>query len=106
MENPTLSKQSVSFGLSLAVTAVINSLIVVVKEKSDAVMAGMKQVTGHHWTTHTLLVLVLFVFIAWMFGRTNQGQGPSMTAAKLIQTLVSGIVLAGLIIVGFYLFID
>ena len=106
MENTTLSKNSVSFGLALAVTCLINSVIVVIKEKNDAVMAGMKAVTGHHWTTHVLLVLVLFVVVGWTLGRGNQGRGPAMTTSKLIRTLVSSIVAAGLIIVGFYLFAD
>ena len=56
MENTNLSKASVSFGLSLAVTSIINAIIVAVKEKSDAVMNGMKKVTGHHWTRRGLLV--------------------------------------------------
>ncbi len=106
MENSTLSKNSVSFGLALAATSVINAIIVVAKEKSDAVMNGMKKVSGHHWTTHTVLVLVLFGLFAWLFGRANKGQGMTITAGRLISTLLSGVVVAGLIIVGFYLFID
>ena len=106
MENTNLSKASVSFGLSLAVTSIINAIIVAVKEKSDAVMNGMKKVTGHHWTTHVLLVLVLFVVFALIFGAMNGGKGKAITAGKLICTIVSGIAVAGLIIVGFYLFAD
>ena len=105
MENPNLSKPSVSFGLSLAITCIVNSVIVVVKEKSEAVMNGMKKITGHHWTTHTLLVLVLFVLIAWLLGRSNGGQGIRITADRLICTIVSGIAAAGLIIVGFYVIV-
>ncbi len=106
MENTSLSKSSVSFGLSLAVTSVINAILVVAKEKSEAVMNGMKKVTGHHWITHTLLVLVLFVVFALIFGKMNGGKGKAITAGKLICTIVSGIAIAGLIIVGFYLIAD
>ena len=106
MENTNLSKASVSFGLSLAVTSIINAIIVAVKEKSDAVMNGMKKITGHHWTTHVLLVLVIFVVLALIFGAMNGGKGKAITAGKLISTIVSGVVVAGLIIVGFYLFAD
>ena len=106
MENTKVSRNSVSFGLALAVACVVNALIVVAKEKSDAVMEGMKKVTGHHWATHTVIVFAVFGLFAWMFGRANQGHGTTITANRLISTVVSGVVVAGLIIVGFYLIAD
>ncbi|MEI6534314.1 MAG: hypothetical protein WCN98_03160 [Verrucomicrobiaceae bacterium] len=106
MENTSLSKNSVSFGLALALACVVNAIIVVVKEKSDAVMNGMKKVIGHHWTTHTVIVLALFFLFAWLFGRANNGKGMTITAGRLISTLLSGVIIAGLIIVGFYLIAD
>lgn len=106
MDSTSLSKSSVAFGLSLAITSLVNAVIVVAKEKSTAVMDGMKKVTGHHWTTHALLVLVVFAFVGWMIERSSKGQGSSISASALIRTLVSGVVLAGAIIVGFYLIAD
>jgi len=106
MDPTSLSKASISFGLSLAITSVLNAIIVAVKEKSPTVMDGMKKITGHHWTTHVLLVLALFVGFALVFGALNGGKGKAITAGKLIGTIVSGVVVAGLIIVGFYLFAD
>ena len=106
MENTTVSKSSVSYGLALAVTCIVNALIVVVKEKSDAVMNSMKQVTGHHWITHSVFVVVLFVLLAFVFGRANNGQGVKITGSKLLSTLITGVVTAGLIIIGFYLILD
>jgi hypothetical protein len=66
----------------------------------------MKKVTGHHWTTHTVIVLALFFLFAWLFGRANNGKGMTITVSRLISTLLSGVVIAGLIIVGFYLIAD
>ena len=106
MENTTVSKHSVSFGLALAMTCVVNALIVVVKEKSVVVMDGMKKITGHHWITHTVIVLVLFIIFALLFSRANGGQGMKITASRLINTVVAGVVISGIIIFGFYLFVD
>ena len=106
METPTVSKHSVSFGLALAIACIVNAILVVVKEKSDAVMNGMKKITGHHWITHTAIVLAVFVVFALILGRANGGQGMKVTIGRLIGTVVVGVVIAGLIIVGFYLFID
>jgi len=106
MENSTVSKSSISFGLSLAVAAIVNAILTAVKEKSPAVMDGMKKLTGHHWITHTVTVLAVFVAFALVFGRMNGGQGMKVTIGGLLRTIVGGVVLAGLIIVGFYLFAD
>ena len=106
MENTTVSKGTVSFGLSLAIASIVNAIIVCVKEKSDAVMNGMKKLTGHHWITHVVLVLAVFVAVAFIFGRMNGGRGIQITIGRLIGAVVGGVVIAGLIIVGFYLVAD
>jgi hypothetical protein len=105
-ENTGISKYTAAFGLSLAITSVINALIVVAKEQSKAVMAGMAKFTGHHWVTHSAIILILFAGLGWMFAHAKGGQGISMTVNRLIGTVLSGVVLGGLIIVGFYLIGD
>ena len=107
MDNNTpLSKQSIAFGIALSIACVVNALIVVVKEKSPAVMNGMKSILGHHWTTHSAIVLALFLGLGGLFAALRGGRGLELTASRLIGTLVSGVVLASVIIVGFYLFVD
>ena len=105
MDNNTpLSRSSIAFGIALAIACVVNALIVVVKEKSPAVMNGMKSVLGHHWTTHSAIVLALFFGLGGLFAVLRSGRGIELPANRLIGILVSGVVVATLIIVGFYLF--
>ena len=106
MENRTVSKYTTSFGLSLALTSLLNALLVVVKEKSPAVQAGMKSLTGHHWVTHAAIVLVLFVAFGFLFAQLKRGQGLTLPVNRLINTILAGVVAAGGIIVGFYLVAD
>jgi hypothetical protein len=106
MENATLSKRSIAFGLALAIACVVNAAIVVVKEKSDAVMGGMKKLTGHHWTTHSVIVIVLFFGLGSLLALARGGRGIEMTASRLIGTLLGAVGAAALLIVGFYLFVD
>jgi len=106
MENTSVSKYTVSFGLSLALTSVINALLVVAKEKSPSVMAGLQKLTGHHWVSHSAIVLFLFAAFGWIFARANGGRGIQLTTNTLIRTLVSGVVIGGLVIMGFYLIGD
>jgi len=105
-ENPGLSKCSSSFAISLAIAGIVNGLLVIAKEKSPAVMSGMKNLTGHHWITHSAIVIALFVIVGWVLNRTNAGQGPKLSVCSLVRTLVFGVVLSSLIIVGFYLVAD
>ena len=106
MENTSVSKYTVSFGLSLALTSVINALLVVAKEKSPSVMAGLQKLTGHHWVSHIAIVLFLFAAFGWIFARANGGRGIQLTTNTLIRTLVSGVVIGGVLIMGFYLIGD
>jgi len=103
MNDETLSKNTVSFGLALVIASLVNAVLVVAKESSKAVMEGMKAVTGHHWTTHVAIVILLFIALGlWL----RRGNGPAMTASRFIRILAGGIILSGLIIVGFYLIGD
>jgi len=106
MESTSVSRYTISFGLSLALACVANGLLVVAKEKMPAVMAGMQKLTGHHWISHSVIILGLFAFFGWLFAQSNGGQGIKITVSQLIKTLLAGVVSGGLIIFGFYLIGD
>ncbi len=107
MEANGIGKYTISFGMSLAITSVVSALLVVVKEMNeDTVLALMKRITFHHWFTHTLFILILFVVIGWILAQANGGQGLKMSVNRFISTLVGAVVLSGLIIAGFYLVWD
>lgn len=90
------------FGLSFAITSVLSALLVVLKEMNeDSVLAAMKAITGHHWVTHGVLDVVLFVVIGMALAKG--GQGMTMQADTLVRSIVGSVILSGLIIVGFYL---
>ena len=106
MENSTSSKYTNSFGVALAVTSVVNALLVAVKEKSPAVQAAMKSLTGHHWITHATVIVLLFFILGGILSQTNGGKGMKLSISSLIGTVVGGVALAALIITGFYLVAD
>jgi hypothetical protein len=105
MENTPLSKRTVGFGLAVAIACIVNAIIVVAKEKSEAVMNAMKSILGHHWTTHAAIVIGLFFLLGGLF-TAPRGRDSALSAGRLIGTLVGSVVIAGAIIVGFYLFAD
>ena len=106
MENNTVSKHTISFGLSLAVCAVLNALLVIAKECSKGVAGSMQKMTGHHWITHVAIILVLFALFGWCFARTNGGQGPKMPVNRLTGIVFLGVVAGVLIVLAFYAIAD
>ena len=106
MENTGVSKHTTSFGLSLALASVANGLLVIAKESSPAVQTGMQKITGHHWITHSVVILAIFLGGGWLFAQLNGGQGIKMSAGRLLNTVVRGVVIGGLLMVGFYLIGD
>jgi hypothetical protein len=105
MENLPLSKRTTGFGLAVAIACIVNAIIVVAKEKNETVMSGMKSILGHHWTTHAAIVIGLFFLLGGLF-TVRRGRDSAVPAGRIIGALVACVVLAGLIIVGFYLFAD
>jgi hypothetical protein len=97
MQINTLSKYTISFGLSLAICSLVNAVLVIAKEKSPAVQSAMQRLTGHHWVTHVIVVLVVFVILGFLFA------GVTISVNRLIKAIVGGVFASGLIIVGFYL---
>ncbi|MEJ2102002.1 MAG: hypothetical protein P8X68_18815 [Desulfobacterales bacterium] len=104
MENSEIGKYTRSFGLSFAITSVFSALLVIIKESSEeGVLAAMKAITGHHWVTHGLINLIIFVVLGWVLSRINKGQGVKLSANGLISYIVGAIVISGVLISGFYL---
>ncbi len=106
MEKTGVSKYTISFGLSLALASVVNGLLVIAKEKSPAIQNGMKQLTGHHWVTHSVLIVGLFLSCGWLFAQAKGGQGFQLTTSRLIGTLLAGVATGAALILGFYLIGD
>jgi hypothetical protein len=106
MENTPGSKHASSFGLSLALCAVLNAVLVVAKESSKSVADWMQKITGHHWVTHIAIILALFVAIGWFFTRTNGGRGTAISFNRLTAVVFSGVVAGVLVVLGFYLIAD
>ena len=63
----------------------------------------MAAITGHHWVTHGLINLILFVVLGWALSRAGKGQGVKISANGLVSCIVGAVVISGGLISGFYL---
>lgn len=103
MSTSTLNAQTKAFGLSVAIVSVVSALLVVAKETNAGLMAYMKTVTMHHWLSHGIFNLVLFVALGLLLAKSNNGQGPAIEDDKLLTVVVGGFVLGCALIAGFFL---
>jgi uncharacterized Tic20 family protein len=96
----TIGPGATGFGVSYAITSVLSALLVVLKESSEAVHDGLAAITGHHWVTHGLLDVIVFVVLGLVLSR--MGGGLRMTGGALVSTIVGATILSGLIIAGYF----
>lgn len=104
MNDNRLGKLTRSFGVSFAVTSILSALLVIMKESNEeTVLEWMKSATGHHWVTHGVLDIILFIVLGWLFSKMNSGNGVDISDNGLVFVIVGSIVLSWLMIAGFYL---
>ncbi|MEN6441961.1 MAG: hypothetical protein ABFD97_25650 [Syntrophobacter sp.] len=93
-----IEKYTTSFGLALVITSLFSAMLVVVKELSErTVLAWMKQATVHHWVTHAIMDLLVFVLLGLLLTKVK------ISSERLSQLILVSITVSGLIIAGFYL---
>jgi len=102
MTNTTLDKTTIGFGLSAAVVNILNMLLVIFKELTPSLMKAMAAATGHHWITHGVIVVGLFIILGFVFSGIIKPE--SWGAEKLSWTILWSVVIGGVLIAAFYLF--
>jgi hypothetical protein len=88
------SEASAAFGLSAAITILFNTLLAWVKDAYDPLNTAMAHLTGHHWTTHGLVDLAVFVVLGIVFLRT--GTARRIDPNRLVLGLIGSVVIGGL----------
>lgn len=106
MQDSALSKYTVSFGRSLAICAVSNAVLVIIKEKSKSVNGWLTKMAGHHWTGHVAIMLMLFFALGFLFAPANRAEETNCPADRLAKIITAGVIAGVLMIVGFYLIAD
>ena len=98
-----LNPVAVGFGVSGAFAIVFNTILTLVKESYPAVNAAMKAALGHHWTTHGVLVVIVFLIFGWIFSRANFAR--TIRGTTLSTIIVCSTILSGLGLIGWFLFV-
>jgi hypothetical protein len=88
-----LTRASAAFGLSAAITVLFNTLLAWVKDAYDPLNTAMAHLTGHHWITHGLTDILVFVVLGVIF--MNTGTADAVRPQRLVVRLAAAVVIAG-----------
>jgi len=102
MENSPMDRYTAGFGISLALTSVLNAVILVIKEENDAVMKAMKAALGHHWTTHGVIAIVVFVVLGFVFSSITKLE-TKFDSHRILKYIIWGVIIGGAVTAGFFL---
>jgi hypothetical protein len=97
-----LERTAAAFGLSAAVTILFNTGLAWVKDATPALNDLMKAVSGHHWRTHGIVDVVVFVVLGYAFLTLDSVK---TITSRMIVGLAASAVIAGAGLAGwFFLF--
>jgi hypothetical protein len=96
-----LDPASAAFALSASVTFIFNTLLAWVKDSVPALNSFMASLTGHHWTTHSIFDLIVFVGLGFVFMKT--GTAERMNGATLVNIVIGSAIAGGLGLLGWFL---
>ena len=91
-ESPKLSAATSAFCLAAAITVLFNTARAWAKDVSAPLTDFMKSLTGHHWTTHGLADLLVFVGLGLIFATSKIAE--KMGSNRLIGILIGAVVIA------------
>lgn len=80
-----------AFGLSAAITIVFNTVLAWIKDAYDPLNTFMASLTGHHWTTHGLVDIAVFVILGMIFMK----RGLTIDGTKLAVVLGGAVIIGG-----------
>jgi len=100
MDSPKLTAATSGFVLAAAIAVLFNTALAWVKDASRPVTDFMTSLGGHHWTTHGLADLVLFIGLGFIFMNTRVAE--KIDPNRLIGVLTVAVGIAGLGLVVWY----
>ena len=101
MTNTTLDKTTIGFGLSTAVMSILNTLLVIFKELTPPFKKAMADAMGHHWTTHGVIVIALFLVLGYVLAGAVKPE--SWSADKLGKAIIWSVIISGGALAAFYI---
>jgi hypothetical protein len=91
------------FVLAAAITVLFNTGLAWAKDAYPRLNDFMKSLSGHHWTTHGLADLVVFLGLGFIFMNTRVAE--KIDPDRLIGALIGAVAIAGIGLALWYAFV-
>jgi hypothetical protein len=102
-ETSQIQPASAAFVLAAAIACIFNTSLAWAKDAYSPLNKFMASLTGHHWITHGLADLIVFVGLGLLFLQTSVAA--KMSAGRLVSILIGSVILSSLgLFVWFLLF--
>lgn len=95
-----LSASTAGFTLAAIIAIIGNTMLTVIKEEYHPLNVYMKSLTGHHWITHGVAVVAVFLLLGFVLSRIGGVQ--RMRASTLTNLLIATVIIFGLGIFGYF----
>lgn len=85
-----LDGAAAAFGMSATIAILFNTLLAWVKDAYDPLNSFMASLTGHHWRTHGIVDVVVFVALGYLFMHRAFRMNGMKLAALLAAAVIAG----------------
>ena len=86
-----LDGAAAAFGMSAIIAIVFNTVLAWIKDAYDPLNSFMASLTGHHWRTHGIVDVAVFVALGYLF----MSRGFRMDGTRLAILLAASVVVGG-----------
>ena len=86
-----LDGAAAGYGISAAVTIVFNTLLAWIKDAYDPLNSFMASLSGHHWTTHSLVDIAVFLIL----GAVLTNRGVKIDGARMAMLIAGAVIVGG-----------
>ncbi len=93
--NTQLDKYTLGFGISAAIVILFNTFLMIVKEEIPLVHTMMVALSGHHWTSHGLIDVTLFIILGFLFSSRNIKV--NISSLIITSTIVGVLLIIGMV---------
>jgi len=96
-----MNNATISFALSAAIACVFNTALAWSKDAYAPLNKFMASLTGHHWITHGLADIIVFVGLGLIFMQMSVGS--KLNPDRLVAILTWSVVAAGVGLFAWFL---
>ena len=64
-----INKYTISFGISATITIILNTILMILKEKILNFHNFLVTLSGHHWISHGIVDIVIFILLGFIISK-------------------------------------